>query len=125
MKQFFYILGSFIYIIFFSNCNESSNLPDPLEAGWKGEVICEVISDNSELRVLKCKLPPNVGHERHYHNAHVGYTLAGGKFRIVDTTGTREVDIPTGFSFENDRIDWHEVLNIGDTTAEFLIMEYK
>lgn len=79
MKQFFYILGSFIYIIFFSNCNESSNLPDPLEAGWKGEVICEVISDNSELRVLKCKLPPNVGHERHYHNAHVGYTLAGGK----------------------------------------------
>ena len=100
-------------------------MPDPLEAGWKGELVCEIVSENPELRVLKCTFPPNVGHERHYHNAHVGYTLSGGKFMIKDTTGTREVDIPTGYSFENDRIEWHEVLNIGNTTAEFLIMEYK
>ncbi len=107
------------------SCNNKKALPDPLEAGWKGEAVCEVLEDNEGLRVLKCTFEPGVGHEKHYHNPHVGYTLAGGKFRITDTTGTREVNIPTGFSFSNDEIASHEVLNIGETTAVFLIMEYK
>ena len=53
------------------------------------------------------------------------YTLAGGKFRIKDTTGVREVDIPTGYDFYNEKVEWHEVLNIGETTAVFLIVEPK
>lgn len=106
-------------------CKQKSPLPDPLEVGWKGEVVCEVIENNNELRVLKCTFDPGVGHEKHFHNPHMGYTLAGGKFRITDTTGIREVDVPTGFSFSNDIITSHEVLNIGETTAVFLIMEYK
>lgn len=105
-------------------CKDNMTLPDPLEAGWNDQPVCEVIQDNSDIRVLKCTFPPNVGHEKHYHKAHVGYTLAGGTFRITDAEGTREVDIPTGYSFSNDFIEWHEVLNIGTTTAEFLIMEY-
>jgi len=113
-------------IVLVANCeNKNTTLPDPLEAGWKGKAVCEVIEDNEELRVLKCTFEPGVGHEKHYHNPHVGYTLAGGKFRITDTTGTREVNIPTGFNFSNDEIASHEVLNIGETTAVFLIMEYK
>lgn len=83
------------------------------------------LEDNNELRVLKCTFKPNVGHEEHYHNPHVGYTLAGGKFRITDQTGTREVDVPTGYSFSKDSITTHKVLNIGTTTAMFLIMAYK
>ncbi|WP_411893542.1 cupin domain-containing protein [Winogradskyella sp. A2] len=125
MKRNHFIIISFISILLFGSCNESSKLPDPLEAGWKGKKVCEVIENNDELRVLKCTFPPNVGHEKHYHNAHIGYTLSGGKFRITDTTGTREIDVPTGYTFSNNEVTWHEVLNIGESTAEFLIMEYK
>jgi quercetin dioxygenase-like cupin family protein len=115
-----------IFLIFTANsCETKQALPDPLEAGWKGEAVCEVIKDNKELRVLKCTFEPGVGHEKHYHNPHVGYTLAGGKFRITDTTGTREVNVPTDYSFSNEEVTSHEVLNIGETTAVFLIMEYK
>ena len=114
-----------LFSLILISCKDKKNLPDPLEAGWEGKAVCEVMEDNKELRVLKCTFKPGVGHERHYHNPHYGYTLAGGKFRITDTTGTREVDIPIGYNFNNDRIEWHEALNIGETTAVFLIMEYK
>lgn len=106
-------------------CKEQPQLPDPLEAGWKGHSVCEVLEDNAKVRVLRCAFPPSVGHERHYHAAHFGYTLSGSKFRITDTTGTREVDVPTGYSFSNERIEWHEVLNIGNDTGVFLIIENK
>jgi hypothetical protein len=107
------------------NCEHKKALPDPLEAGWKGKAVCKVLEDNKEIRVLKCTFEPGVGHEKHFHDPHFGYTLAGGKFRITDITGTREVDVPSGYSFSNDEIISHKVLNIGKTTAVFLIMEYK
>lgn len=106
-------------------CNNKPRLQDPLDAGWKNQPVCEVLEENAKLRVLKCTFPPGVGHERHYHNAHFGFTIKGSRFRIKDTTGVREVDVPTGSNFYNDEIAWHEVLNIGDSTAVFLIMEPK
>ncbi|MBU2922916.1 cupin domain-containing protein [Winogradskyella psychrotolerans] len=116
---------AFLIAIGLSNCKNKNPLPDPLEAGWKGNAVCEVLEDNKELRVLKCTFEPGVGHEKHYHNPHVGYTLVGGKFRITDHTGTREVNVPTGYTFSKDSITSHEVLNIGETTSVYLIMEYK
>ncbi|WP_425389886.1 cupin domain-containing protein [Ekhidna sp.] len=118
-----------IVMAFFFGCAKNSGnelqLPDPLEAGWKGEAVCEVLEENEKVRVLQCTFPPGVGHERHYHPEHFGYTLAGSNFRIKDTTGVREVNVPSGYSFYNEKIEWHEVLNIGTDTAVFLIMEPK
>ncbi|WP_262732112.1 cupin domain-containing protein [Gaetbulibacter sp. NE] len=111
--------------LIFSCKEKQQNLPDPLEAGWKEKAVCEVIENNPKLRVLKCTFAPGVGHEKHYHNPHFGYTLKGSKFRITDYKGTREVNVPSGYSFKKDSITTHEVLNIGDSTAVFLIMEYK
>lgn len=102
-----------------------NQLPDPLAAGWAGEKVCAVVKENDKLRVLKCVFAPGVGHEKHYHNPHVGYTLVGGKFRLIDSKGTREVNVPIGSSFGSEQVTIHEVLNVGDTTAEFLIIEYK
>ncbi len=107
------------------NCKNKNTLPDPLEAGWNNDAVCEVVEENDNVRVLKCTFEPGVGHEKHYHNPHYGYTVAGSKFKIKDTTGTREVNVPTGYSFSKDEISTHEVLNIGDSTAVFLIVEYK
>jgi beta-alanine degradation protein BauB len=107
------------------SCKSKSELNDPLQAGWKDKKVCAVLKENEKVRTLKCVFPPGVGHEKHIHAAHFGYTLTGSKFRITDATGTREVDIPNGYDFYNDKIEWHNVLNIGDKTAVFLIVEPK
>ncbi len=70
-------------------------------------------------------VPPNVGHERHFHAPHFGYTLAGSKFRMKDITGVKEIQVLTGSDFYSKGTEWHEVLNIGDSTAVFLIVEPK
>jgi len=112
-------------IFLFFGCEEKNSLPDPLEAGWKGEKVCEVLKEDDKIRVLKCTFPPGVGHEKHHHTPHFGYTLQGSTFRITDSKGTREVEIPTGYDFRNTETTIHEVQNIGDSTAVFLIIEPK
>ena len=107
------------------SCNKKNQLPDPLEAGWNGKSVCELISEDEKLRVLRCTFEPGTGHEKHYHQAHFGYTISGSRFQIKDENGVREVNVTTGSSFNNKGIKWHEVLNIGDSTAVFLIIEAK
>ena len=128
LKHIFHLVKSAILfgvLIQFISCKESTSLPDPLEAGWKGEQVCEILSENDEIRILKCTFPPNIGHEKHEHAPHLGYTLKGSRFRLVDETGTREVDVPTGYLFEKKEVTVHEIVNIGDSTAVFLIIEPK
>ena len=106
-------------------CTVQTTLPDPLAAGWNGEAVCEKLHEDSGQRVLRCTFPPGVGHERHFHDQHFGYTIAGGRMQITDSNGTREVDLATGISFTSDGVVWHEVLNIGESTTVFLIVEPK
>lgn len=116
------------FTIFFSCHNNQQTipeLPDAHEAGWKGQQVSEIIEDNSQMRILKCTFPPGVGHEKHYHKPHTGYTITGSTFRITNEKGTREVNVPSGYTFSKDEISVHEVLNIGDSTAVFLIIEPK
>lgn len=106
-------------------CAAAPSLPDPLAAGWNGSAVCEALAEDSKQRILRCTFAPGVGHERHYHSAHFGYTISGGHMRITDATGTREVEVPSDSSFSSEGVAWHEVLNIGETTAVFLIIESK
>ena len=108
-----------------TGCRTAVQLPDPLAAGWRGRSVCEKLHEDDRLRVLRCTFAPGVGHERHFHAAHFGYVLAGGRMRITDEDGVREVDLLTSSTFSSDGIAWHEVLNIGDTTTVFLIVEPK
>jgi len=43
--------------------------------------------------------------------------------RITDGNGTRDVDLATGSSFTSRGVAWHEVVNVGDTTVVYLIVE--
>ena len=98
-------------------------LPDALVAGWQGEPVCEKLHEDTRQRILRCTFPPGVGHERHYHAPHFGYVLAGGKMRIRDDDGEREVDLSADYSWTSDGVGWHEVLNVGETTSVYLIVE--
>jgi len=104
---------------------ESESLPDPLQAGWEGNPVCENIFEDEQQRTLRCTFPPGGGHDRHYHRPHFGYALSGGKMRLIDANGVREVELPTDTSFSSDGVEWHEVINIGTTTVRYLIVEQK
>ena len=100
-------------------------LPDPLAAGWNGQQVCEKLHEDADQRVLRCTFPPGAGHERHYHKPHFGYTLAGGRMRITDASGTREVDLTTGNTAVSEGTAGHEVFNVGETTVVYLVVEPK
>ncbi len=106
-------------------CTAQSTIPDPLEAGWNGAPVCEKLHEDSNHRILRCSFPPDVGHERHFHDRHFGYAIAGGRMEIKDSRGTREVDLAAGSSFASDGVAWHEVINVGDSTTVYLIVEPK
>ena len=102
---------------------DESELPDPLEAGWKGVSVCKKLHEDDDHRVLRCTFPPGVGHERHFHPRHFGYAIAGGRVRITNASGTRQLTPETGSSYSSDGVAWHEVENIGDSTIVYLIVE--
>jgi len=102
---------------------DDSALPDPLEAGWNGDPVCEKLHEDDDQRILRCTFPPGVGHERHYHAKHFGYAIAGGRVRITDAGGVRELSLETGSSYSSDGVAWHEIENIGDSTIVYLIVE--
>ncbi|MFT4768724.1 MAG: hypothetical protein ACI8RN_001862 [Glaciecola sp.] len=102
----------------------AENLPDPLAAGWKGDAVCECLHRDERVRILRCSFPPGVGHERHYHPPHIGYVLEGGRMSITDALGTRVQDIPSAITFANpEGIEWHEAVNVGEQTANYLMIE--
>ena len=104
---------------------DDSNLPDPYKAGWKGKPVCEHLFEDNNKRILRCSFPPGVGHDKHFHTAHFGYAISGGTVQITDRRGVREIKLPTGSSFTSDGVAWHEILNIGETTIIYLIVEHK
>lgn len=98
-------------------------LPSALEAGWNGERVCTLQHQTQTHRVLRCTFPPGVGHERHYHPAHYGYALSGGTMQLTSASGTRTVTLETGSDYSSDGTEWHEVVNVGETTVTYLIAE--
>lgn len=108
-----------------AGCATTPGLPDPLAAGWNGTPVCEKLHEDADHRILRCTFPPGVGHERHFHAPHFGYALGGGRVRLTDGSGVREVELTSGSSFTSDGVAWHEVLNIGTTTVAYLIVEPK
>jgi mannose-6-phosphate isomerase-like protein (cupin superfamily) len=100
-------------------------LDGPLQTGWQGQDVCVKLSENEYEQILRCTFPPGVGHEKHRHNANFGYALAGGKMQIADEKGTRTVDLKTNSYFDSTGTQWHQILNVGDTTVVYLIIEKK
>ncbi|PQA88979.1 cupin domain-containing protein [Hyphococcus luteus] len=105
--------------------SENAGLPHAIDAGWKGEKVCELLFENDETRVARCTFAPGVGHERHYHPPHFGYILKGGTMRITDASGTQERTFDDGATWWSDGVPWHEVVNVGDAESVYLIFEPK
>jgi quercetin dioxygenase-like cupin family protein len=102
---------------------ETEGLPHAFDAGWHGLKTCELLYETAEVRVGQCEFPPGIGHEKHYHNPHFGYTLEGATLEVTDQDGVREAEMQTGMTWSTDVITVHEAMNVGDTTARYLIVE--
>lgn len=105
----------------------AGDVRDALTVGWKGQKTCESLYDDDKIRILRCTMPPNGGHERHSHPPHFGYTLSGdgGRGRSTDPKGTQDWESKTDEYWVSDAIEWHEVINTGDTTQRYLVVEKK
>ena len=104
---------------------DTTGLPHAFDAGWQGQETCELLFKNETVRVGRCAFPPGVGHEKHYHNPHFGYVLEGSTMRMVDADGEQTVTTVTGGSWSTDEVTVHEGLNVGETSARYLIVEPK
>lgn len=102
---------------------DTTGLPHAFDAGWRGHKTCELLYEDASVRVARCDFPPGVGHEKHYHNPHFGYVLAGSTLRLVDARGEREVTTESGSTWSTAEITVHEAVNIGDATTSYLIVE--
>lgn len=102
-----------------------SDLPDPVEAKWKGQDVFRVIEANEELRTLKCSFPPGGGHDKHFRTKHYDDSITGSTFKITDAEVTRDVEVTSGSDFFNSSLNWHEVENVGDSTAVLILIEIK
>jgi quercetin dioxygenase-like cupin family protein len=100
-------------------------LASPLEAGWKGAKVCELLYENADVRAARCTFPPGAGHERHFHAPHWGYILQGSTMQITTAQGVVVRELKAGNSWWSDGIAWHEALNISTTTGVYLIVEPK
>ena len=103
----------------------TAGLPTAFEAGWKGDKVCEPLFENDSMRAARCTFPPDVGHERHFHNPHWGYIVQGATMRMTDASGTADRVLETGSTWWSDGVPWHEGVNISETTGVYVIIEPK
>ncbi|MDG1995827.1 MAG: hypothetical protein P8J14_04985 [Emcibacteraceae bacterium] len=119
----YFVLLSAIFI--FNAAAAQERILDTIEAGWQGKPVCVVLQEDEKMRMLTCTYPPGVGQDRHYHPPYMGYVLQGGTLKSTSASGTRESTSVTGTSFNSPGTEWHELVNVGETTVQFLAIESK
>ncbi|MDZ4730403.1 MAG: amidohydrolase family protein [Xanthomonadales bacterium] len=102
---------------------DNAGLPHAFDAGWKGMQTCQLLYETATVRVGQCIFPPGVGHEKHYHNAHFGYVLEGSTMLIHDSFGERTAITEAGTTWSTAQRAVHQAINIGNTTASYIIVE--
>ncbi len=106
--------------------SELPDLPTAFDAGWEGKKTCEILYETESVRVARCSFAPGTGHEKHFHYPHFGWVLESGTMRITGENGAvQDRETTAGGSWTSSEITVHEVLNIGDTTTSYLIVEPK
>jgi len=101
------------------------DVPDALSVEWQGMKPCELLSEDPQIRIMRCTFPPGAKHVRHSHPGAFNYVLGGGRVQVQDENGTRMAERPTGGYVDSPPVPWHEVTNVGDVTLQFLVIEKK
>jgi quercetin dioxygenase-like cupin family protein len=103
----------------------ADNFPDALSVEWQGEKPCEKLFEDAHIRIARCTFPPGAMHMRHSHPGYLSYVLSGGKGRIQNEKGIEGFEAQADSYTNSSPIPWHELINTGDTTLRYLIIERK
>ncbi|MGD6851818.1 MAG: cupin domain-containing protein [Candidatus Bathyarchaeia archaeon] len=99
-----------------------SQVSDPLKTSGNEY---KLIFENDRARLMRATFKPGDRAPMHNHPDHIAYMLSGGKIKMTDSTGkTNVMELKTG---EADFLpaQSHEAQNIGDTTVDMLVIEFK
>ncbi len=82
--------------------------------------------DNDRVRVTEWRFAPGAatGHHRHEMD-YVVVPLVDGRVRLVEPTGTREVQLHAGVSYARQAGVEHDVINANDHEFAFVEIELK
>jgi quercetin dioxygenase-like cupin family protein len=86
--------------------------------------VYKLLGENDRVRVLEVTFEPNDVARMHHHPDHMVYALRGGKMSLTSEGKTQEMEIKTGQVMFLDA-QRHEAKNIGDTTLDLLVVEFK
>lgn len=99
--------------------------PDIAVVEWQGKKVCEVLMEDTEVRISRCSLPAGATHLRHHHMTRFVYRLSDGEERTTDAAGTRDSASKAGDYGVAPALDWHQVLNAGSGELRYVIVDLK
>ena len=104
---------------------KGESVPDALSVEWQGQKPCEKLFEDAQVRIARCIFPPGAVHFLRFYPGYFSYMLSSGKGLLAESKGTRRIDIRADTYESNQLIAWHELINIGDTTLRYLVVERK
>jgi quercetin dioxygenase-like cupin family protein len=88
--------------------------------------VYKVLLENDDVKVLEVTFAPGQSDLMHEHGVLTYYGIKGGKLQNTLPDGTvREMEAPDGFVGHGDKIVKHQMKNVGDKTARFILVEHK
>ena len=123
VQRFVAFLGMMLLTALFAARAET--IPDALSVEWQGHKLCEKLFEDGYIRMARCTFPPGTIHLCHSHPSYISYVLSGGEARVTDEKGTWEGEVRAGTFVDSAPVRWHEIVNTGNTTLEFLLIEKK
>ena len=107
------------------NVARADDVPDALSVEWQGKKPCDKLFEDAHIRVARCTFPPGAVHVCHSHPAYLTYAVSGGQAQIQDEKGARKIDVIAGVFADVPPIPWHEFVNVGGTTIQYVVIEKK
>lgn len=94
---------------------------DPLVAAAN---VYKFKAENDNARVLEVTFNPGDTAKMHHHPQHMAYVIKGGQLRLTSGGKTQEMNLTDGeVVFLADQ--HHEATNVGDSTIDLLVVEFK
>jgi quercetin dioxygenase-like cupin family protein len=86
--------------------------------------VYKFLNENENARIMEATFKPGDTAKMHHHPQHMAYVKKGGRIRITAEGQTNEMDLTDGSAVFLNEGD-HEATNIGDSTLDLIVVEFK
>lgn len=97
-----------------------------VEPGEGDPGVFKRVFENHRIRILEVTTEPGQAEGWHSHPRYFAYVISGGRLRHETPDGeTSEVELTAGMNRMLQPVEWHQGVNIGDSTVKILLVELK